>query len=115
MSELSAAKCHCQAAGFLLHTLLNSAEYTITTERILLFPCPKLDTATGGLNEAITSLAVVYSPAERAEKLFLFLLYPCLLCGCIRGDRKKPTPGFAKWKQNLQDPPPPCVPLGESS
>jgi hypothetical protein len=23
----------------------------------------------------------VYAPAERSEKLLLFLLYPCLLCG----------------------------------
>ncbi len=34
-----------------------------------------------GLNEAITSKVVVYKPAERAEKIYLFLLYPFLLCG----------------------------------
>jgi hypothetical protein len=33
------------------------------------------------LYETITSQAVTYAPAERAEKLLLFLLYPCLLCG----------------------------------
>ncbi len=32
-------------------------------------------------NEAITSKVVVYEPAERAEKIYLFLLYPFLLCG----------------------------------
>jgi hypothetical protein len=42
----SAAKCHGQAAGFLRHiylnnlyTLLNRIEYTITKERVFLFPC----------------------------------------------------------------------------
>ncbi len=73
-----------------LSTLLNSAEYSITRERILLIASLKLDTATGGLNVAITSHAVVYAPAERAEKFLLFLLYPCLLYECIRGDRKNP-------------------------
>ncbi len=41
------------------------------------FPAKKI----GGLNVTITSQVLVYTPAERAEKL-LFLLYPCLLCGC---------------------------------
>ncbi len=45
-----------------------------------------LDTATlsrnnGRLNVTITSQIVVYSPARRAEKPLLFLLYPSLLCG----------------------------------
>jgi hypothetical protein len=31
-------------------------------------------------HETITSQAEGYNPAERAEKLLLFLLYPCLLC-----------------------------------
>jgi hypothetical protein len=30
---------------------------------------------------AITSKVVVYAPAERADTLILFLLYPFLLCG----------------------------------
>ncbi len=30
----------------------------------------------------ITSKVVVYAPAERADTLLLFLLYPFLLCGC---------------------------------
>ncbi len=41
---------------------------------------PCLDTATGGLNVTIKCQVVVYAPAERAEKLLLFLLNPCLLC-----------------------------------
>jgi hypothetical protein len=40
-----------------------------------------LDTATGGLNVNIISQVVVYTPAERAEKLLPFLLYPYLLFG----------------------------------
>jgi hypothetical protein len=35
----------------------------------------------GGLNVTIRSQVAVYAPAERAEKLHLFLLYPFLLCG----------------------------------
>jgi hypothetical protein len=49
---LRADRCHCQAAEFMLHiylkikfkalhTLLNSAEYTITRKRVFLFPCLK--------------------------------------------------------------------------
>jgi hypothetical protein len=40
-----------------------------------------MDTATGGLNVNIISQVLVYSPAERAEKLLLFLLYSYLLFG----------------------------------
>jgi hypothetical protein len=49
---LIAAKCHCQAAEFILHvylkirfkalnTIINGAEYTITRKRVFLFPCLK--------------------------------------------------------------------------
>ncbi len=57
-----------------LDTLLNSAEYAKTKERVFLFPCQKA----GVLNVTITSQVAVYTLAERAKK-FKFLLYPCLL------------------------------------
>ncbi len=53
--------------------------FAITRERAFLLPC--LKTATGGLIVTIKSQVVVYASAERAERLLLFLLYPCLLCG----------------------------------
>jgi hypothetical protein len=48
----------------------------------------------GGLNVTITSQVVVYAPAERAEKLLLFLLYPYLLCDANL--RKKTHIGIQK-------------------
>ncbi len=50
----------------------------------ILFPCLKSFLAhnnSGGLNVTLPSQVVVYSPARRAEKPLLFLLYPSLLCG----------------------------------
>ncbi len=66
--------------------LQNSDEYTITRKRLFLFPCLKIllgHSSNSGLNVTITFQVVVYSPAERAEKLPLFLLYPSLLCGLL--------------------------------
>jgi hypothetical protein len=82
-----------QAAGFLLHiyltisfkasnTLLNSAEYTPTRERVFLLPCLKI--LLGHSNRWTQCNQVVeYAPAERAEQLLMFYLYPCLLCGLM--------------------------------
>ncbi len=66
-----------------LNTLLKSAEYTITRERVFLLPSKKILLGhcksgglykSGGLNVTTTSLAVVYAPAKRAETLLLFPL-----------------------------------------
>jgi hypothetical protein len=35
----------------------------------------------GGLNVSITGKVMVYAPAERADTLHPFLLFPFLLCG----------------------------------
>ncbi len=99
-----AAKCHCQAAEFMLHmlriarfifllnqngitiyfknkfqalnTLLKSAEYTITRKRVFLFPCLKscLDTATGGLCVCNYHEPSCGVQSSWKGKLFLFLL-----------------------------------------
>jgi hypothetical protein len=42
------------------------------------------NTNSGGLSVTITSKVVVYAPAETADTLTLFLLYPFLLCGAHR-------------------------------
>ncbi len=60
------------------------AEYTITRKRVFLFPCLKI--LLGHSNRWTQcdhqEPSCVYGPAERAENLLLFLLYPYLLCGC---------------------------------
>jgi hypothetical protein len=61
-----------------LNTLLNSADYTYTyhnREKSVFVSMPKFcfDTATGGLYVTNTCQVVVYAPALRADKLFLFL------------------------------------------
>jgi hypothetical protein len=60
-----------------LNTSLNSARYTIIRERVFLFPYIKI--VLGGLIVIITSQVEVNAPAERAEKLLLFLPCPYLL------------------------------------
>jgi hypothetical protein len=78
-----AAKCHFQAAGFLLHNKKKSI--VIFMPKILLWTQPQVD-----LIVTITRQVVVYAPpAKKAEKLLSFLFYPCLLWGCSPNVIKK--------------------------
>jgi hypothetical protein len=71
-----------------ISTKLYSAEYTITREKVFLFPCVAETQQHCGLNVTITNKDRVYAPAERAEKLPLFsplpfspLWYTVPVCG----------------------------------
>jgi hypothetical protein len=78
-------KIHFQAAGFLLHNKEKSFIF-IFMPKNLVWTQPQVD-----LNVTITSKVVVYAPAERAEKLLRFLLYPRFLCGCRQKVQKSQT------------------------
>jgi hypothetical protein len=95
-----AAKCHCQAAGTLLHIniktsstllpciLLKSAKFNITREREILFT--RLIILLGHSNSGvpqvtITSKVVVYSPPDRAEAFLLSPLSPFVYLGQMLG------------------------------
>ncbi len=64
----------------LLIIFINCPEYTITRERIFLFPCLKILHGHSNWWTQCNHREPVCGPAERSEKLLLFLLYPCLLC-----------------------------------
>ncbi len=52
-----AAKCHCQAAEFMLHIYLNKFKYIYEYQESIFVSC--LDTAAGGLYVTIMSQVVV--------------------------------------------------------
>jgi hypothetical protein len=53
----------------------------------------------GGLNVTITSKVVVYTPDEKAEQLYLFLLYPFLfLCALHSQKIHQPIGGYSRHR-----------------
>ncbi len=91
-----------------LNTLSNSAEYTITRKRVILFPCLKI--LLGHSNRCTQcdhqEPSCVYGPAERAENLLLFSPLPLSPLWIpppplLRGIRSKMQKGEMQQKPSI--------------